>query len=117
MEIEQTSQGNVTIFRLQGRLGGNDVHLFEQEVLKSLQHGAIRLLFDCSGLDYINSSGLRVLVMAYQKLHGKQGCITVCSLKDYIQEVFDISGYDQIFSIHSDCSATMQDFLSLPPES
>lgn len=107
MEIEQTTVGEVVVMTLRGRLDGDAAPDFEQSVLACLGKGATRIVFDCEGLDYINSSGLRVMVMAYQRLYDGNGRIAVCSLKEYIQEIFDISGYDQIFTMHRDCSEAL----------
>jgi anti-sigma B factor antagonist len=73
----------------------------EEKVLALLEGGETKLLFDFSGLDYINSSGLRVLVLAYQRLKKKEGIVAICGVKDYIQEVFEVSGYDKIFPLYS----------------
>lgn len=109
MDIQQKQVDDVVVFVLKGRLDGKEGQSFEHRVQECLEQGGTRLVFDCSGLEYINSSGLRVLIMAYQRLHAKNGRIAVCSLKDYISEIFDISGYNKIFSIHSDCAAALEE--------
>ncbi|TVQ97795.1 MAG: anti-sigma factor antagonist [Desulfovibrionales bacterium] len=108
MNLEQTTRDGVVVFSVKGRLDGSTAGEFEQSVLAALENGTTKIIFDCNGLDYINSTGLRVLVMAYQRLHGREGRIAVCSLKDYIQEIFTISGYDQIFALHQDCSEALR---------
>ena len=110
MDITKNVDGDVTIIALNGRLDGEEATRFEQEVLSSVESGAAKLLFDFGGLDYINSSGLRVLVMAYQRLHPNGGKIAICSIKDYIQEIFDISGYNKLFALHPDQTAAMGSF-------
>lgn len=108
MQLEQTLTGDIVVFEISGRLDGNTAQEFEQSVLAALENGTTKVVFDCNGLDYINSTGLRVMVMAYQRLHDHKGLIAVCSLKEYIQEIFDISGYDQIFAMHADCSEAVR---------
>ena len=73
----------------------------EEKVVGLLEGGETSLLFDFSGLDYINSSGLRVLVLAYQRLKKTSGKVAICGIKDYIQEVFEVSGYDKIFPLYT----------------
>lgn len=108
MQLDQAIINDVVVFSMRGRLDGNTALEFEQNVLAGLENGATKIVFDCSELDYINSSGLRVMVMAYQRLHDRDGRIAVCSLKDYIQEIFDISGYNQIFALHPDCAEALR---------
>jgi anti-sigma B factor antagonist len=113
MEIEQHEQDGVTVFSLAGRLDGEATETFASSVSECLKQGARQLVFDCSRLEYINSSGLRVLVMAYQRLAGSRDGIAVCALRDYIREIFDITGYDQIFAMHQDCSAAVRAMIGL----
>ncbi len=107
MELHQKNQEDVVIFALKGRLDGSATEAFAQRVEDCLEQGATKLVFDCGELEYINSSGLRVLIMAYQRLHSKNGSVSICSLKDYIKEIFDISGYNQIFAMHADCAVAL----------
>lgn len=97
------------MFTLVGKLDGDEAQAFEERVQKNLDQGATKLVFDCQLLDYINSSGLRVLVMGYQRLQAVNGRIAICGLKDYIQEIFDISGYNEIFAMYADCEAAFEE--------
>lgn len=100
MQIEKESARGVIIMKVGGRLDGDSTDALEKEVLNVLDAGGDRLLLDFSELEYINSSGLRILVMAFQRLKQTGGRLAVCSLKDYISEVFDISGYNRLFSLY-----------------
>lgn len=97
--IEQVNEGGVTILQVDGSLDGDGTQVLEEKVLSLLDGDTSCLLFDFSDLDYINSSGLRVLVLAYQRLKKSSGKVAICGVKDYIQEVFEVSGYDKIFSM------------------
>jgi anti-sigma B factor antagonist len=100
MNIEKDSTQGIIIMKVGGRLDGDSTETLEKEVLDVLNAGSERLLMDFSDLEYINSSGLRILVMAFQRLKQNGGVLGVCSLKDYILEVFDISGYNRLFSLY-----------------
>lgn len=102
MSIETLNEQGVSVVSVGGSLDADGTRLLEETVVGMLDSGEKRILFDFSDLDYINSSGLRVLVMAYQKLRPAQGKVGICGVKDYIQEVFEISGYDKIFAMFPD---------------
>ncbi len=99
MSVTTREHGDVAIVEVTGRLDTEDTQGLEAHVLTALEAGKTGVVFDFSDLDYINSSGLRVLVMAYQRLKKAEGLVAVCGLKDYIQEVFEISGYDKLFTL------------------
>ena len=108
MAINQIKEDEVTILAVDGNLDGDGTQALEEQVLALLEAGEKKLLFDFSGLDYINSSGLRILVLAYQRLKKAAGTVAICGIKDYIQEVFEVSGYDKIFSLYPTKEAALK---------
>nr|WP_321260636.1 STAS domain-containing protein [uncultured Pseudodesulfovibrio sp.] len=101
MAMNQENENGVIILAVDGNLDAEGTQAMEEKVLALLESGETKLLFDFTGLDYINSSGLRVLVLAYQRLKKASGTVAICGVKDYIQEVFEVSGYDKIFPLYT----------------
>ena len=52
---------------------------------------------DCSELDYISSSGLRLMLDVYKHTSANGHDAILCHLSDDIVEVFDVSGFLQLF--------------------
>ncbi|QGY39298.1 anti-sigma factor antagonist [Pseudodesulfovibrio cashew] len=107
MALKETKENGVSVLTVDGNLDAEGTQVLEEKVLALLEGGETKLLFDFSGLDYINSSGLRVLVLAYQRLKKASGAVGICGIKDYIQEVFEVSGYDKIFPLYGDRTAAL----------
>lgn len=110
MPVTQNTENGVAVLNVAGSLGADETQNLEEAVVGLLEKGETRLLFDFSDLDYINSSGLRILVLAYQRLKKASGKVAICGVKDYIREVFEVSGYDKIFSMYSDRSDALNGF-------
>lgn len=102
MALMESRENGIIILTVNGNLDAEGTQAMEEKVLALLEAGETSLLFDFSGLDYINSSGLRILVLAYQRLKKASGRVAICGVKDYIQEVFEVSGYDKIFPLFRD---------------
>lgn len=102
MAMTESKENGITILAINGNLDADGTASMEEKVVALLESGETQLLFDFSGLDYINSSGLRVLVLAYQRLKKSSGKVAICGVKDYIQEVFEVSGYDKIFPLFTE---------------
>ena len=102
MNITQKSNNDITILELSGRLDTKTSPDLETMVLEIIDNEQVRLLMDFSDLDYINSTGLRILVMAFQRLSRTGGQLAICGVKDYIFEIFDISGYNKLFPLFPD---------------
>ncbi len=97
MTIEkQTADGALT-YTLTGRLDTVTAPEFEVDLKRSLD-GVSRLILDFSGLEYLSSSGLRVLLAA-QKVMQRQGEMTLKNVNETIMEVFEITGFVDILTI------------------
>jgi anti-sigma B factor antagonist len=93
LEVGENKNDGVIIFALKGRLDSNTSNDFEERLLSSIQSGENKIILDFENLEYISSAGLRVLLKAARELKGGEGKLLLCSLKDYIREVFDLSGF------------------------
>jgi len=54
---------------------------------------------DCTGLDYISSAGLGVLLKTQKRLMGSGGKLRLAGVNRHLQDVFGYSGFDQLFEI------------------
>ena len=54
---------------------------------------------DCSGLDYISSAGLGVLLKTQKRLLASGGKLRLAGLKSHLRDIFTYSGFDQLFEI------------------
>ena len=68
-----------------------------EAVLKNELKKFSNLVFDFKNLDYISSSGLRILLGA-QKFMGEQG-MKVINVNDTVYEIFEITGFSLIVDI------------------
>jgi len=80
----------------------------ESKLNSLIDAGQARLVVSLDKLEYISSSGLRVLLATLKKVRKQQGDIRLACLKSNIKEVFDISGFTQLFNI-SDTEETAVD--------
>lgn len=110
MEILERNQNGVAVIEIKGRLDSKTTSDLEQKVLGILDSETQSLLVDMADLDYINSSGLRVLVMAYQRLKKSGGKLAICGTKDYIMEVFEIAGYHRLFNLFANQEEALASF-------
>ena len=54
---------------------------------------------DCSGLEYISSAGLGVLLKTQKRLLASAGKLRLTGVNRHLQDIFLYSGFDQIFEI------------------
>jgi anti-sigma B factor antagonist len=99
MEITEGRTADIVTLSLAGKLDTTSAKAFEEKILGQIEAGDRRFIIDLAQLDYVSSSGLRVLLLASKRLSSANGKIALCSLKDQVKEVFDIAGFSSIFPI------------------
>ena len=97
MTIEKTMNAEAVTLKVSGRLDTQTAPELEKE-LDAVLPGAKDLTFDMSGLEYVSSAGLRVILKA-QKVMNAQGAMKLTGVNDSIMEVFDITGFLDILTI------------------
>jgi anti-sigma B factor antagonist len=65
------------------------------------------MVVDFQDIDYISSAGLRVILKAFKALQREDGRIMLCSMQDYVRQLFEITGIDLFVPI----VATLDDAL------
>jgi anti-anti-sigma factor len=107
MEFAQEQAGEVAIVKLAGRLDSSAAQPAEENFARVLGSGAPHLAIDMSGLEYISSAGLRVLLVVAKKVQQAKGKMVLFGLVPHVREVFSVSGFDKIFAIQSDAAAAV----------
>ena len=90
MEITERRTADIVTLSLSGKLDTTTAKAFEEKILARIESGDRRFIIDLAQLDYISSSGLRVLVSAAKRLANDNGKIVLCSLREPVREVFNI---------------------------
>ncbi|HAH25980.1 MAG TPA: anti-anti-sigma factor [Prolixibacteraceae bacterium] len=99
MNIKKEKTGNFTVLKIKGRIDTVNSSALEAEVKLLFDSGENNLIFNCSGMDYISSSGLRVFLVAQKKAISINGKLYLSNMQPAIQEIFRISGFSNLFKI------------------
>lgn len=110
MEIRQSSQNGVVVLTLHGRLDELATGETEQTLMAPVENGAERIVLDLADVEYVSSSGMRVLVAFLRAVQGHGGALKLCALSPFVAEVFEISNLSRLFEIHPDQDAALHAF-------
>ena len=97
MNIVKTAQGSPLTIAVEGRLDTTTSPALTKAVEESIED-VKELVFDFAKLEYISSSGLRVLLSA-QKAMNSKGKMIVKNVSEIVMEIFDITGFVDILTI------------------
>ena len=80
-----------------------------EKVVKEVLEGPTdRLLFDLGELEYLSSAGLRVLLSAAKEMKRRGGKIVLCSLNQFVKEIFEVSGFQSLIDITDSVEAGLE---------
>ena len=99
MEIKLTQQDNITTAHLIGRLDTPASQEISQNMDELQAAAAHTLILDCSELEYISSSGLRIFLTIRKAAAAKGGNVIVKDINNDIRQVFMMTGFLNLFEI------------------
>lgn len=105
MDVRQTQHGSVSVIALTGRVDYGNAEALRAVIQPAV--AASHTVLDFSGLEYISSAGLRVLVLAARETRARGHRLSLCCLQPVVREIFAISRFDQVFQIHSDLDSAL----------
>ena len=112
MEINNRVENGVLIVTVDGRLDASNASVAEEKINKALEGDQNRLLFDLSGLEYLSSGGLRVILGAAKEIRRRDGKVALAALKEYVYEIFEVSGFTAMIPIKDTIEEGLQEVSS-----
>lgn len=110
MEITFSDAGEVKIVRFDGMIDTVTAADVEAALMQLLSEGVNKMLLNFEQLSYINSIGLRVILVVAKQLKHIEGHLQICSLNDPVREVFDITGFSSILNVAESEPEALQKF-------
>ena len=108
MQISRENTDALTVLSLTGRLDELATTEVEQAFTDSLNQGSGAIIVDLAGVEYISSSGLRILLMLSKAMAKQQRTLRLCNLSPFVAEVFEISNFSAMFAIYDNIDVARQ---------
>ncbi len=99
MNLQTKTLEDYLVIEFDGRLDAVTADEVEVQIYDLINRGDKNVVLDFSNLTFISSLGLRVVLATLKKIKALGGKLRVCNMNDEITEVFEISGFNTIFSI------------------
>ncbi|MCE5286288.1 MAG: STAS domain-containing protein [Pelosinus sp.] len=99
MKVNFTLIDNKVVIKLEGSLFVEDALLLRTKALAYFAEGHKNFLIDLSKVDYIDSSGLGVLVSLQKRALEHQGALQLHGLTGVVLELFELTRLNKIFEI------------------
>lgn len=97
MQIDVTQQGAWTVFTLDGKIDNAGSEELKAALFPKLEGGAVAL--DFSRVQYVTSSGFRVLIQALKEQRAKGGRLLLGGMTEPVRGFFEMAGLGTVFKI------------------
>ena len=99
MNIIIENEGNQIVARLTGRLDTAAAAEIAPDFQALAEQASQHIILDCSQLEYISSSGLRLFLALRKESAAKGGKLQVRAINADIRQVFMMTGFISLFEI------------------
>ena len=97
MTLEKQENGTDLTITLSGRLDTMTSRQLEAEL--SALEGKSFVTLNFSGIDYVSSAGLRVLLAMQKKMNAARGRMKLIHVKSDVNDIFEMTGFADILTI------------------
>ena len=95
--LKLSEKGDLTLIRIGSQLIVGNREQLKEKVLKQLERGSRKFIVDFSKTDYIDSSGLGVLVTLSKKIREEGGELSLAELSEDLRILFELTRIDSLF--------------------
>ncbi len=109
--ITREAINDVIIIRMNGKTDTDSVRTMQDAIDEIIGGQVLKVIIDMRNLEYLNSVTIRLLLVIYKYLSEENGELIFCGLNKVINNVFEIAGLKQIFTIEEDCKSSLNKLI------
>jgi anti-sigma B factor antagonist len=107
LEVETGKRGQTDVLTLRGEIDVYTAPRLRQAIIDLVEGGATHIVIDMGAVDFLDSTGLGVLVGGLKRVKVQDGELAIVTSQDKILKIFDITGLNKVFSIHDSLDAAV----------
>lgn len=111
MELSSRKLADVIVVAPVGQIDHANAQRLQEALAPILDRAGPRkdaLLFDFSGVGYISSMGLRVLMVTAKQMRSQNARVAVAALQPVVEEIFDIARFKHVLEVFPSVRAALQ---------
>jgi anti-anti-sigma factor len=110
MKLEYAElQHGIRLIKLEGRLDLNGTYSIEVQFVNRCAGDGVRVLVDLSGVDYVSSVGIPMLVNTAKSVVSRGGKMAFLRPQENVIKVLELVGVSQFIPIYPDQQAAIED--------
>jgi len=99
LQVHASQKDEATVLYINGYINAHTVQEFEKSIQSVLAEKIYRILINCKDLEYINSSGLGVLMGVIEEIQDNDGFLCLSDMNETVFNIFDTLGFTHLFKV------------------
>ncbi len=110
MSVQTSEKDGVTILALSGKImGGPEASQINEQVNSLIDQGKHVILVDLDNVEWMNSSGLGILIGAMTTLKNNNGELALVHISDRIRNLLKITKLVDVFKLYDNIDQAIED--------
>src|SRR5918992_993551 len=99
--IDVRRTGAHSVVQVRGEIDVYTAPKLRERLIELVSEGSYHIVVDLEGVDFLDSTGLGVLVGALKRVKSHDGSLSLVCTQDKILKIFEITGLTKVFPIHN----------------
>jgi anti-sigma B factor antagonist len=104
LEVDD-SRPPYSVLEVKGEVDVYTAPRLREKLVELVSQGKTQIVVDLEGVEFLDSTGLGVLVGGLKRLRSHDGELTLVCTQNRILKVFEITGLTKVFAIHESVDA------------
>jgi anti-anti-sigma factor len=109
LHVDVRQVGRTAVFTPSGELDHHTADVLAEPLGAAVDAGVKRLVVDCAGLAFCDSTGLNVLLGARLRAEAIGGAVHLAAMRPTVARVFEITGAEAVFTVHDTLAQALQE--------
>ncbi|MCH7878431.1 MAG: STAS domain-containing protein [candidate division Zixibacteria bacterium] len=111
MKLSDRVENGVAILEPAGKImGGSDATLLHERLHEHIDKGVKKVVIDLSGVDWVNSTGLGILISGLTTIKSNGGQLKLANVTEKIQSLLTITKLVTVFDSHDTVESALSSF-------
>lgn len=107
LSLKARTQGPFQVIEVGGEVDVYTAPKLRESIVSAVDGGHNRLIVDVEKVDFLDSTGLGVLVGSLKRVRAEGGSLDIVCTHERILKIFDITGLDKVFGLHATVDAAI----------
>lgn len=105
--LDVSEHGATTVLSVRGEVDVYTAPRLREKLVELVSQGKHNIVIDLEAVDFLDSTGLGVLVGGLKRLRSHDGELSLVCTQHRILKVFEITGLTRVFTIHDSVDAAV----------